>query len=656
MLSKDKEIIIVDETADMIKKFDDDENKYNMDVWQIKGNPMDKSILDQAVGFEDNTAIILSEKDINNTLSDTNSINTALAIESFENNYNVFTVLEIHNTKNKFHFRRTEINEWICVEDFALKMISQSALQNYLSRIYINLMGGNRRIYAGNKISLIPLNKFGVIKNNENLVKYSEIGKSENVKKIGVLIGFEKEVNQEFLDKYNMNLRNNNKFIQLNPSSPERIIHASSEQIFDDDSFWIVDENYKRVALSKETKLMKTDKLILITKVNKRFQKMKKVENTNRIKEKFEMDKMDKMNDKDKDKLIKKSQEEIWLLNQKLNKVRHIKEISFCGHTLICNWNSKATTIIEELHDETLGTSNPIVILAEDINKVILPETKAFNNVIPLLGDPTNENALLRANIHEASTIIILADDADYSIADAKSIKVSLAVASINPKAHSIVELVHSRNNKYFEYTNVDEIICLEELSEKLLAQSALTHGLSRIYMDLLTQSSDTNEIYIESIPASFIGKKYSEAEEAIMKTTKDVILIGFSTIETKFHSNGSKKTNSRGKLVHERRVIINPSREKNNQGFSVDYEFNHGDQLFMISYDKPYIEFNLTLDSCKKESKYIYVKQIGDTKVVNFTVKQINPGDVILLNNENEEKKYCFKEIDKLSVEAFEI
>ena len=66
-----------------------------------------------------------------------------------------------------------------------------------------------------------------------------------------------------------------------------------------------------------------------------------------------------------------------------------------------------------------------------------------------------------------------------------------------------------------------------------LLAQSSLSHGLSTVYRNLLSVSSETNEIYILPVPAAFVGKSFNELGVAVYRNrsaVNPVILIGAKT------------------------------------------------------------------------------------------------------------------------------
>lgn len=256
-------------------------------------------------------------------------------------------------------------------------------------------------------------------------------------------------------------------------------------------------------------------------------------------------------------------------------------------HVVICNWTSKADVIVRQLHDESVHEKNAIIVITDNPERVPKTTDKEYRGLLIIGGDPANKEILIRADLKHAKTAIILADEEDRENADSRSILIQLAIDSINPNVHTIVELVKSSSRMYFQYTHVNEIICLEQLAEKLLSQAALTPGLSEIYMNLLTQSAETNEIYLEELPETFIGRTYEDVEKEIVGITdKDIILIGWSS-DVRKTEEGHELVNGRGNAVYEKEIVINP-KSSTNGPHSKKYKFKEGDALFVISFEKP--------------------------------------------------------------------
>lgn len=206
-------------------------------------------------------------------------------------------------------------------------------------------------------------------------------------------------------------------------------------------------------------------------------------------------------------------------------------------HIVICNWNDKGLEIIRELHAEVVHQPRPIVIITEDTDVVVLPDRDdfpEFEDVYTIRGDPTNEIILRRANVAGAFSVMILADPAQGHLADAKSILIAMAVQSVSKGAprhpHITVEGVSPDNREHLERAGANEIVSAGDLGLRVLAQSAMHPGVTDVFQNLLTTSSESNEVYVVPMPADLIGKTFTEAAERIARsheTDQPAILIG---------------------------------------------------------------------------------------------------------------------------------
>ena len=268
-------------------------------------------------------------------------------------------------------------------------------------------------------------------------------------------------------------------------------------------------------------------------------------------------------------------------------------------HIIICNWTNKSDLLVKELHDPSLTTKRPIIVVTENPQDVPdFEEDETYRGIMIVKGNPSHEETLKRAGIESATTIILLADESLGDGADTKTIMTAIAIDHITTKIHVVAEVLSSSNLPYLEYTFVNEVICLELLTERLLAQSCLTPGVSYIFSDLLTQSKDTNEIYIEDIPNKYIGKSFQELRKAIVTMEgKDVILIGLGSTKNKKDKDGNKIVDHQGTPVREKVLIINPkskNKTNNNLEFSKQYKLKKGDQVYLIAYARPDLESEL--------------------------------------------------------------
>ena len=260
-----------------------------------------------------------------------------------------------------------------------------------------------------------------------------------------------------------------------------------------------------------------------------------------------------------------------FLVESRLGSRRRMPKYNLNNHIVICNWNPKAIPIIRELHASILKDRRPIVVVSENTDAGDLPESEddpAFEDVFLVKGDPANEIVLKRAAVHEAYSVLVLADPKEGHLADAKSILISMAVKSLCLAAnvepvHICVEGIDPLNIDHLKRGGAEEIVAASDFSMMLLAQSALFHGLSTVYRHLLEISGDTNEIYLLPVPDPFVGKTFAELGAAILQNrdpANPAILVGART------KNG---------------IFVNPR----NQEIGT---FEPDDQIVVIAFERP--------------------------------------------------------------------
>lgn len=260
------------------------------------------------------------------------------------------------------------------------------------------------------------------------------------------------------------------------------------------------------------------------------------------------------------------------MVEHRIGGKRKMPKYELKNHIVICNWNTKGLPLIKEVHAKIVKHKRPIVIITDQEDAVDFPEHEdepEFEDVYIIKGDPTNEIILKRANVHNAYTVVVLADPKQKELADAKSILVCMGIRSLCtefnlPKTYTTVEGVSPQNIEHLRRAGADEIISAGDFSSLLLAQTSLVHGLSKVYRNLLTISEETNEIYLIPVPKNYIGKKFSKLGSDIYAhrdKKNPVIPIGVKTQD---------------------KVLLNPKP-------SVFDVFNEGDQLIVIAFERPH-------------------------------------------------------------------
>jgi hypothetical protein len=222
-LSRDREIIIVDNEADKIRV--EDKNKFK-DVWYNRGDQANRKVIEKVLGEKESSAIILSQEAVGNRhtrYSDARAIETALAIEGYSEK--THTVLELNDRTHIPHLKHTKINEWISIFEYGTKLVSQAALQHGIAGLYLDLLGGAAE---DKQTGGIHFSRSGLPDSIVGIT-YEEIRDKvlSNPFLDITLIGFAKYVDSETIERLGLDLANTFFIRQLNPRSRKCVICGS---------------------------------------------------------------------------------------------------------------------------------------------------------------------------------------------------------------------------------------------------------------------------------------------------------------------------------------------------------------------------------------------------------------------------------------------
>jgi voltage-gated potassium channel len=239
------------------------------------------------------------------------------------------------------------------------------------------------------------------------------------------------------------------------------------------------------------------------------------------------------------------------LIDRKIKEEQGMNSYQFEKHIIFCEWNERARSILLQFRSTQITKNTPIVLIAEMERRPIEDRCLFF------IRGTVNDETLKRANIDQARTVIILGDDRLESGArDAKVVLSTLTVESLNPAVYTIVELSDERYLQHCQRANADEIIVSSEVSAMLISQSALNHGISRLFNELLSPGIG-NHTYTIPLPPELLGKTFLDAL-AFLKTSHQSIAIAIQN--------------------HQGQIICNPDS---------NYYLQEKDQLILITSPK---------------------------------------------------------------------
>lgn len=203
-----------------------------------------------------------------------------------------------------------------------------------------------------------------------------------------------------------------------------------------------------------------------------------------------------------------------------LSKDKGKRKVDTHGHILICNWNEHGRGIIDRLLADEASRDRDIVIVAE-LEDHPYPESGA----LLVSGSPTRDTVLTLAQVETATTAIVLGSGDDPTASDSIAILTALAIEARQPDVYTCVLVFDPHNKKHLRHANVDEVVCVSELTGNLLAQSALNHGLTSLVAQLLS-FDEGSEIYKIEMPESVHGMTLLEAAHALLDS-HGALLVG---------------------------------------------------------------------------------------------------------------------------------
>src|SRR3954447_5231552 len=221
---------------------------------------------------------------------------------------------------------------------------------------------------------------------------------------------------------------------------------------------------------------------------------------------------------------------------------RDVANFEMEDHLVLCNWGPRGLAWIREVHSKIIQDKRPVVIIHDDTEQIDLPDKQddaAFNDVYIVRGDPTNEVVLRRARVPNAHSVVILNDERQGTYADGKSILTCIAIREIckgDNQPNIAVECQNSENRHRLIKSGADEIISSDELGLRLLARTAIYHGMTRVYQELLTVGRDANEMYLLPVPEELVGRDFVEISSMFLRYRDDrrcCLLIGLQRGDT---------------------------------------------------------------------------------------------------------------------------
>ncbi|GGP20080.1 potassium channel protein [Thermocladium modestius] len=179
------------------------------------------------------------------------------------------------------------------------------------------------------------------------------------------------------------------------------------------------------------------------------------------------------------------------LTERAMERVNGMKSSSKGDHVIILGEPDRAINLVKALTKlmEDSGKFIDVVYVSELDKPPNLPKDVEF-----IKGNPTLKDTLIRANIDEAASLMIL-PQGDVASADAKTLMEVIVARSINPNLYIVAELLDENNAEYALKAGANEAIAVGSLTTIAVATEAIYKGSLRAVMRLLRGDSEISVI-----------------------------------------------------------------------------------------------------------------------------------------------------------------
>ena len=202
---------------------------------------------------------------------------------------------------------------------------------------------------------------------------------------------------------------------------------------------------------------------------------------------------------------------------RRLNLERGEKKMqSMKNHVVICGWKNDVKMLIRGILRKNKDMKPSDVILinnADEVKLQSLHDDQELKGLNVLRGDFTEEQTLLKANVKEASKVLIIGENQenlDDELVDSRVFVGALLVRKLNAKCHICAEIKTERYKNYLESQNCAEVIYVDEYARYILSTSTNYGGMSKVMSSFL-DNGDGVSVQIAPIGQAWIGRKYGE-------------------------------------------------------------------------------------------------------------------------------------------------
>ncbi|MBM7694389.1 voltage-gated potassium channel [Peribacillus deserti] len=187
------------------------------------------------------------------------------------------------------------------------------------------------------------------------------------------------------------------------------------------------------------------------------------------------------------------------------------------GHYIIIGWNERSRQTIIKLRDAEF---NNRIVLIDNTLEINPFKDHVFHFI---RGNGSHDDVLKRANISEASTVLITSGQSkDEYQSDTFTVMCLLAINGLNPGVRCIAEILTEEQTENAKRAGADIILKTNSVLSSVMERSLINSENSSVVVDRLIPQL---QVECLSAPPEFEQKRIDEVKELLLK--KQYILIG---------------------------------------------------------------------------------------------------------------------------------
>ncbi len=201
------------------------------------------------------------------------------------------------------------------------------------------------------------------------------------------------------------------------------------------------------------------------------------------------------------------------------------------GHFIICGYKWELPSIIMDILkvNPELRMDKIVLISTVEPQKILdLKADRKFAKIKFLYGDYTDAAVLMRANIKNARTILLLADQTNPSAStheiDSGTVMAIMTIDTLTKQIYTCAELLDAKFEQYLELGHCDEIILSRDYGRIMLANASAATGVSHVVNEIIDVNSPT-PVTIIDFPNTFIGKTYNDLSNYLSEKEENILI-----------------------------------------------------------------------------------------------------------------------------------